>query len=102
MTHRRGVVPASARQGPPSKAVPRAAGTAQDASQAPHRCPLVLALHGAVLRSLRVAGGVQGHPARYKLQNQDVPGLVCGSSNQALKRTAAGSGVPLCTGLAAA
>jgi hypothetical protein len=38
----------------------------------------------------------------YKFHRQGVPDSVRGSSNHALKRTAAGSGVPLSLGLAAA
>jgi hypothetical protein len=45
---------------------------------------------------------VPGSRARYTLHRQEVRDSVRGSSNPALKRTAAGSGVRLSTGLAAA
>jgi hypothetical protein len=54
-------------------------------------------------RTIPLRGGRRsGRQAQYKLHSQGVCDSVRGSSNQVLKRTAAGSGVGLGGGLAAA
>jgi hypothetical protein len=63
--------------------------------------PLAI-LHG-LFRSISPGEGRHsGSRTQYKLHSQDVRDSVRGSSNQVLKRTAAGAGVPLSLGLAAA
>jgi len=64
--------------------------------------PIMRHSWGCAGRSPRREGRFPGNQARYKLHSHDVRDSVRGSSNHALKRTAAGSEVGLSIGCAAA